>query len=313
MTALAGWQRKRAESGAGASSGFRRLIVSADDFGMSPGVNAAVIRAHREGILTQTSLLVNGRAAAEAVRLAKENPGLAVGLHLALVQAYPVSAPREVPLLMGRDGVMRTNPVWAGIRYFFTPGGREQVRREIEAQLARFHDTGLPLSHVDGHLTVHMHPLAVQILVELAERYRIRAVRLPNESLREALRFDRRHLLRKSFEATVFRGLGRWARPRFDAARIRYADRVVGMHQTGHVTEEYLLAFLPTVGPGLTEIYCHAGCSDDESRRWRPADYDPEGELAALLSPRVRGAIERFGIELTNFEKEAKAERPPGS
>ncbi len=282
-------------------SAQRRLIVAADDFGMSAGVNAGIVRAHRDGILTDASLMVNGQAFAEAVALARAHPALSVGLHLMLVQGRAAAPPHEIPLLAGADGRFGDHPIGAGMRYFFTPGVQSQLRREVIAQLDRFRATGLPLSHVDGHLTIHMHPVVLDILIDLRDRYGIRAVRLPREPLAPALRYDRRHLLRKLFEATAFNSLSRWALPRLARAGLRYPDRMFGLHQTGHVSEEYLLTVLADLPPGTNEIYCHPAVTDDEARRWRPADYASEQELAALTSARVRDAVERGGIELITY------------
>jgi hopanoid biosynthesis associated protein HpnK len=284
----------------------RRLIVAADDFGMSAGVNAGIIRAHRDGILTDASLMVNGQAFAEATALAHANPGLSVGLHLMLVQGRCAAPPDSIPLLADRDGVFGNAPVWAGMRFFFLPGVRAQLRREIEAQLDKFLSTGLPLSHVDGHLTIHMHPVVVDILIDVCQRYGIRAVRLPRESLTAALRYDRRHLLRKLFEAMSFHALSRWARPRLRRAGLCHPDRMFGLHQTGNVSEHYLLSVLEALPPGVNEIYCHPAVLDDEARRWRPPDYASEEELAALTSARVRGAIDRAGIELVTYHQLAQ-------
>ncbi len=277
-------------------SAARRLIVSADDFGMSAGVNAGIIRAHRDGILTDASLMVNGAGFADAVALARANPSLSVGLHLVLVQGRAAAAPAQIPLLADAQGMFGMNPVWNGVRYFFLPGVRAQLRREIAAQLDKFAATGLPLSHVDGHLTIHTHPAVLAILIEYAPRYGIRALRLPREPLGPALRYDRRHLVRKLFEGAAFTALSRRARPRLAAAGIRHPDRMYGLHQTGHVSEEYLLSLLPQLPPGVSEIYSHAALPDDEARRWRPPDYASEQELQALTSPRVRAALDASGI-----------------
>src|SRR6185295_14404925 len=137
----------------------RRLIIAADDFGMSAGVNAGILRAHRSGILGDASLMVNGAAFAEAVELARATPTLSVGLHLMLVQGRAALPAEEIPLLAGQDGLFGNAPIAAGFRYFFTPGVRAQLRREIVAQVEKFLATGLPLSHVDGHVTIHMHPV----------------------------------------------------------------------------------------------------------------------------------------------------------
>jgi hopanoid biosynthesis associated protein HpnK len=280
----------------------RRLIVAADDFGLSPGVNAGILRAHREGILTETSLMVRGAAVAAAVAMARATPTLGVGLHLTLVQGHCTAPPAEIPALAGPDGRFAEAPVLTGIRYFFAPGARAQLRREIVAQLDAFAATGLPLSHVDGHLTIHMHPIALAVLLDVAPRYGIRALRLPRDPLAAALRWDGRHAGRKCFEAAVFGALSGWARPRLARAGVHHPERMYGMHQTGQMTEAYLLHLIATLPPGTSELYGHpAATVDDEARRWRPADYASEAELAALRSPRVRAALEAAGIALIGY------------
>jgi predicted glycoside hydrolase/deacetylase ChbG (UPF0249 family) len=240
----------------------RRLIVSADDFGLSPGVNAGILIAHRDGILTDASLMVNGAARAEAVELARATPTLSVGLHLVLVQGRASAPPHAVPALVDRNGMFRNQPVLNGFRYFFTPGMRAQLEREIRAQLDTYAGTGLPLSHVDGHLNV-----------------------------------------RKVMESVTFRGLVRWALPRLRAHGMRYPDQMFGLHQSGHVTESYVLGVVAALPPGVTEIYCHASQVDVEARRWRPADYECEGELAALTSARVRAALDAQGVTRMSYRE----------
>jgi chitin disaccharide deacetylase len=279
----------------------KRLILCADDFGMSAGVNEGIIRAHRDGILTDTSLMVGGAAFAEAITLARNHPTLSVGLHLVLAQGRAVAAPDRIPSLVDADGMFSQDAVASGFRYFVAPGVRAQLRVEIAAQIEKFLTTGLPLSHLDGHMNVHMHPTVLAIILEMAERYGIRAVRLTREPLRPALRFDRRHAARKAREATIFNLLSRFAEGRFARAGIRHPRWMFGLHQTGHVTEAYLLDLQPLLRAGVTEIYCHPGLCDEESRRWRPPDYEPEEELAGLTSPRVRSSLTSFGIELTTY------------
>jgi hopanoid biosynthesis associated protein HpnK len=274
----------------------RRLIVSADDFGLSAGVNAGILTAHRDGILTDASLMVAGAACAEAVQLARATPTLSVGLHLVLVQGRASAPPQAVPALADHHGMFRNQPVLNGFRYFFTPGIRAQLEREIRAQLDTYAGTGLPLSHVDGHLNIHMHPTVLSILLELAPQYGIRALRLPREPLGTSLRLDGRARLRKVMESVTFRGLVRWALPRLRAHGMRYPDQMFGLHQSGHVTERYLLGVVAALPRGVTEIYCHASHVDAEARRWRPADYECEAELAALTSARVRAALEAAGV-----------------
>ena len=282
----------------------RRLIVSGDDFVAAPEVNAGIVRAHTQGILTGTSLMVTGDAATEAVAGARAHPRLAVGLHLVLAQGRPAAPAAEIPALVTRTGTFRRAPVLSGLRYAWawcTRVGRAQLHREIEAQLAAFAATGLTLSHVDGHMNMHLHPMVLPILIELAPRYRIRAVRVLREDLRDALRHDRRHLVRKAGEAAAFAVLARRATPRLAAAGILTADRVYGMHQTGHVDEAYLLALIAALPPGLSEVYCHPSQGRSPAMAPYQTGYDHAGELAALTSPRVRAAIDAAGVELVSY------------
>jgi len=282
----------------------RRLIVSGDDFGAAPEVNRAIVRAHREGILTSTSLMVTGAAAAEAVALARANPGLAVGLHLVLVQGTPAASREDIPHLVTAAGRFGDEPVSAGIGYAWQcvrGEGRVELRREVEAQLTAFAATGLPLAHVDGHLNMHLHPMVLAILIELAPRFGIGALRLSRESLGSALAFDASHLVRKLSEGVVFHALARWATPRLGGTGIRTADRVYGMHQTGHVDERYLLELIPRLPDGVSELYCHPSEGAPAGFAAHQPGYDNAGELAALTSPRVRKCIQDAGVELVSY------------
>jgi len=262
-----------------------------------------VLHAHRDGVLTDASLMVNGAAADDAIALARTAPHLSVGLHLVLAQGRATLPAREIPDLVDADGCFRNQPIGAALGYFFTPGVRAQVRREIAAQIEKFLAAGRPLSHVDGHVNIHMHPTILNILLEMADRYGIRALRLTVEPLRVALRLDGRHAARKIAEGLTFAALSSYARPRMDARGIRHPDRMFGLHQSGHLTESYLLRLLSSVESGVTEIYCHPAQIDAEVRRWRPADYESEAELAALTSPRVAERIRALGIERTSYRE----------
>lgn len=284
----------------------RRLIVSGDDFGAAPEVNRAIVRAHRDGILTSTSLMVTGAAADEAVALARENPRLAVGLHLVLAQGTPAAPPAAVPHLVTDAGVFGDQPVAAGIVYawqFWRGPGRVELRREVEAQLAAFAATGLPLAHVDGHLNMHLHPMVLAILIDLAPRYGIRALRLSRESLTDALRHDATHVLRKTSEGLVFRALSAWAAPRLRDAGLVSTDRVYGMHQTGHVDERYVLDLIGRLPEGVSELYCHPAEHTPTVFADHQPGYDNAGELAALTSDAVRRTVRDAGVELISYRE----------
>lgn len=272
-------------------AGGRRLVVGADDFGASSAVNHAVIRAFCEGVLTSTSLMVGAPAAEEAVALAREHPGLGVGLHLVLAQGRPLLERSVIPALLTRRGTFRDAAVPVGFRYYFHPGIRAQLRSEIAAQLDRFHSTGLPLSHVDGHLNLHLHPAVLPILCDLAHSARIRAMRLTRERLGLALRLDAHAAARKVAESIIFRALCCHAAPKLRRAGIAYPAEVFGLHQSGAVTEEYMLGVIAALGPGVSEFYCHPALDGAQGER----------ELSALTSPRVREALAHAGVELVTY------------
>ena len=283
------------------------LIINADDFGLSPGVNRAVIKAWREGILTSASLMAAGDAFDEAVALAGQNPGLQVGLHLTLVQGRAVLPPEEIPGLVDQSGNFTDNPVAAGLRYFFFKGLRHQLSREIEAQLRKVRDAGIPLSHVDGHLNIQMQPVVFDILMELAPRYGITSFRLTRERLTPASLRDGERLAGKRLDTFIFDRLAARNRPRLDRQGIWYAVEVKGLLNSGRMTEDYLLSALDETPPGVSEIYFHPGCLPCPEITRRMPEYRHEEELAALTSPRVKRAIGEMGIRLRNYRGEEKS------
>src|SRR5581483_6196132 len=144
---------------------MRNLIITADDFGAAPEVNEAVERAHRDGVLSAASLMVSGRAAADAVARARTMPNLKVGLHLVLVEGRPVLPASAVPDLVGPQGFFRTDMARAGAAMFFRPKVKAQLAREIEAQFAAFEATGLKLDHVNAHKHFHLHPTIAGLMI----------------------------------------------------------------------------------------------------------------------------------------------------
>ena len=154
--------------------------MTADDFGLADEVNQAVERAHVEGILTAASLMVGAPAATRAVELARRLPRLAVGLHLALVDAAPVLPPSAVPDLVDKHGRFRANMAFAGATIFFLPHVRKQMEAEVRAQFEAYRATGLALDHVNAHKHFHMHPSILSTILEMAKEFGVPAVALPS-------------------------------------------------------------------------------------------------------------------------------------
>ena len=226
---------------------MKNLIIDADDFGLSSGVNRAVIKGWREGILTSASLMATGDCFDEAVTLARQNPGMQVGLHLTLVQGRAVLPPTEIPGLVDVSGNFTDNPVAAGMRYFFRKGLRGQLRREIEAQLGKVRDAGIDLSHVDGHLNIQMQPVVFDILMDLAPRYGITSFRLTRERVTPALLAGGERTMGKWVDAFIFNRLSQRSRPYLDRQRISYTDEIKGLLNSGRMTESYILGIIDGV------------------------------------------------------------------
>jgi len=264
----------------------RRLIVNADDFGRSHSINEAVVHAHREGILTTASLMVSETGCDEAVELARENPRLGVGLHLTLVCGKSALPREKIPGLVNAHGEFFNNPVGVGMKFFFRPGLREQLRAEIHAQFQKFRATGLPLDHVNGHLHLHLHPTVFRLLMDDATTLGIRHLRLTRDCLSRSRRMARGRWFYRVLHAAIYEWLSRRARRPLQQRGIRYAQITFGLLQNARVDEAYLLKLLPELPAGDSELYSHP--SLDEFKH----------EFDALVSPRVKEQIEKLGIEL---------------
>lgn len=219
-----------------------------------------------------------------------------------LVCGKSVLPPSQIPHLVDTAGNFADSPLVAGLRYQFQPAAREELRQEIRAQLQKFRDSGLTLSHVDGHLHLHAHPVILRILVELSSEFDIRFIRLPSEELGMTLKLDRKNLLTKLVWSGVFGGLRRYGEGLLKSHGISFTDRVYGLLQTSNMSEEYLLGLIPQIQADLVEIYAHpAVINPGEPLNGTPGS--GEVELAALLSERVREMLNDNGFELTSYVK----------
>ncbi len=272
------------------SSPARRLIVNADDFGLSASVNTAVIQAHRNGILTTASLMVNESGFDEAVALARQNPRLGVGLHLTLLQGHASLSYEQIPGLVGPDGAFTHSPAGAGMKYFFKKSLRAQLQVEIRAQLKKFRETGLVPDHVNGHLHMHLHPVILPLLLQEVFLAGIRHVRLTRDSLRLSLRLSSGRWFYRLSHAVIFGILSRRAQSAFRPLSIRHTGKTFGLFQDSRMDENHVLQLLPLLPNGVSELYSHP--SLDRFRH----------ELEALTSPKVKGEVQRLGLELIRYQ-----------
>lgn len=267
----------------------RRLIINADDFGRSPGINAAVRRAHRDGILTTASLMVNEPACGDAVAIARDHPRLGVGLHLTLLCGRAALGPDRIPGLLEADGSFSSRPVATGLRYFARRGLRAQLKDEMAAQFERFHATGLPMDHVNGHLHLHLHPVVFDLLMEHADAWQIDRIRLTREPFWLDARIASGHWIQRASHAAIHHALAARAAGVLRRAELRHPRWVFGLLQNARVDEAYLCRLLPVLPAGDSELYSH------------PSVDEFPHELAALVSPRVKALIEALAIQTIRY------------
>ncbi|THC46332.1 hopanoid biosynthesis-associated protein HpnK [Massilia sp. Mn16-1_5] len=265
------------------------LIITADDFGLHESVNRAVLRAHREGVLSAASLMVGAPAAVDAISVARACPGLRVGLHLVLADGAAVLPPRRIRDLVDASGRFGTRMVRDGVRFFCLPRVRRQLAAEIRAQFEAFAATGLALDHVNAHKHFHLHPTVLSLILDIGREFGLRAVRLPYEA-----------------------GLPAWLRPcllllraRLRAAGIAHNDYLLGLRLSGRFDEEALLAALARLPPsGVGELYLHPALASGTAIAASMAGYRHADEFAALVSPRVaaaRASLRAGGVRFGGF------------
>ncbi|MDB6067276.1 MAG: hopanoid biosynthesis associated protein HpnK [Pedosphaera sp.] len=268
----------------------RRLIVNADDFGGSRFINQAVIQAHCEGILTTASLMVNEPGLEEAVLLARRHPRLGVGLHLTLSHGHSALAPEAIPGLVNPRGEFSDRPVSTGFRYFWNLDLYEQLRREVTAQFEKFRATGLELDHVNGHLHFHLHPAVFRILMDVAGAFGIRRMRLTRDPFWLNARIASGQWMYRGSHAFIYYCLSGRARGALQKRGIKHTKRVFGLLQNARVDETYITRLLPQLPAGDSELYSH------------PSLDEFKNEFDALVSARVKAAVQQNGIELIRYQ-----------
>jgi hopanoid biosynthesis associated protein HpnK len=240
--------------------------------------------------------MVGAPAAARAVELARRLPRLAVGLHLALVDAEPVLPPSAVPDLVDEHGRFRTNMARSGAAMFFLPHVRRQMRAEIRAQFEAFGATGLKLDHVTAHKHFHLHPSILSAVIEWAKEFGAPAVRAPIEPRSVLARVE---AAGPRLSALAHAPLARVQRARLRRAGIDAPDQVFGLAWSGAMTEERLSGLIAHLPEAITEIYTHPATSS--AFAGAASGYRYEEELAALTSPELRRQIAAAGVASGGF------------
>lgn len=287
---------------------MKNLIVNADDFGWTEGVNRGIAEAHRHGIVTSTSLLANGPAFREAVEMAKSLPNLGVGVHLNLSNGVPLAARGKVRSLVNGSGEFEGGPESLLLKIATRGLALTEVELEWDAQIHRIRDVGISPTHVDGHKHVHMLPGLFEIALRLAKRHGISAIRISHESsqLRAALAAggtpSSAVVLKQGVQARGLKLLARDARRQVERAGISSADYFCGIAHTGELTKEGVMRFLHALPDGTTELMCHPGYADDSLRTTATRlQHSRQTELEILTDTGVRNVVASQGIRLIDY------------
>jgi hopanoid biosynthesis associated protein HpnK len=268
-----------------------RLIINVDDLGWSRGVNDAVCALYDEGVITSTSLMVAAPAAGDAVRRVRTRPGLAVGLHLALVCAPSLLPPATLPRLTGGHGPLSDRHLAAAARCTLDPAARRDLEREVLAQLQAFARLGLGWSHLDFHLHFSLTPVVFRTALRLGAAYPFIGLRVPEDDYALYRTLDPVDALRKPLLAASFSVLCSAQRRALRATGLRTTRRCYGLFRSGRLDAEYLSRLVYGMPDGDLELHCHPDLSTPGGR----------AEFEALRSRRFQNALRERGVVLATY------------
>lgn len=268
----------------------KRLIVSGDDFGLDPAINAGVVAAHRQGLVTSASVVVCGDAFDDAVRLARETPSLDLGVHLTLVEEKPVLPAADLPTLAPGGRFPKKWPALFA-RLIARRIRLDEVERELGAQIARARDAGLAITHVDSHQHAHFFPGVAEIVVRVAVTHGVGAIRAGERVVPGGTRFS-------LLLGPLGRRLRRLARER----GMKSPDTLLLPAPSGRVSASQLAELVRALPAGVTELAIHPGTDQQAlDARYPGWSFAWEQELDAARSPEVRRALEVSGATPCRF------------
>ena len=282
-----------------------QLIVNADDFGLTPGVNRAIVEAHQRGIVTSATLMANGAACDDGMRLSRENPGLDVGCHVVLMDGEPVLPPGDVSSLVPDGRAFRAD--FASFAFSAMRGqiNLDHIEREATAQIRKLQDAGIAVSHFDTHKHAHMLPMVLRPLLRAAKICGVRAIRnpfVPVRPLAYAHLFRRPKLWTRYTEVKLLRGWHDAFRRIVADAGMRTTDGSFGVLSTGALDPQLFQAIVGCIPEGTWEFVCHPGYNDADLDRVRTRlRASRVMELDVLTSPEARAALAARSVRLAKF------------
>jgi hopanoid biosynthesis associated protein HpnK len=288
--------------------GMKRLIVNADDFGLTEGVNRAVIEGHVHGIITSTSLLANGVAFDSAVTMSKSYAQLGVGVHLNLTDGRPVSVPSEILSLLNSQKLFVSGAVRQAKRILTGRANLSEVEREFRSQIEKARAAGVRITHLDGHQHLHLLPPIVDIVINLAREFGIGAIRCSAERPVEVLQLMGRNrsssaeVLKQFLTGRALAVLSSNMRQRLCRAGLKCPDHFYGLTQTGFLDATAVQKILQHLSQGTSELMCHPGYVDaDLANTLTRLLGQREKELRALTNPAVKRLVTEQTIQLVNY------------
>lgn len=284
---------------------MRRLIVNADDFGFTSGVNRAIVEGHTRGVVTSSTLMANGPAFVQATQLASSLPNLSVGCHVVLIDGIPVTQADHLRSLTNSNSQFRD-----GLKSFVARAiaGRlasEEIATEALAQIRKIQNAGITVSHFDTHKHTHLFPKVLRPLLRAAASCGIRAVRNPfgpRLPLRSSQLLARPSLWTRYLEVRLLRTFAGKFREAVRGEGFITPDGTLGIEVTGTLDENLFLAIARSIPEGTWEFVCHPGYNDADLQRSKTRLRESrEMELRALTLPAAREMLAQQGIELISY------------
>ena len=286
---------------------MKRLIVNADDFGFTAGVNRAIVEAHTRGVVTSSTLMANGHAFAEAAQLAASLPHLSVGCHIVLIDGEPVLDAEQIPSLNtpGPSPHFRDGLKAFAARAIAGRMNAEEIAAEATAQIRKIQSAGIPVSHFDTHKHTHIFPKILRPLLRAAASCGVHALRNPfgpRFPLRSSQLLARPNLWTRWAEVGVLRRFAGSFSRAVDREGFITTDGTLGIEVTGALDETLFHAIARSIPEGIWEFVCHPGYNDADLQAVRTRlRQSREAELRVLTLPAARGVLFQEGIELISY------------
>ena len=280
----------------------RRLIINADDFGLTSGVNRGILESHTNGVVTSTTLMACGAKFDEAVALAKEAPRLSVGCHAVLVDGSPALNASQVTSLIVSHHPPRFRESLMTFACLVSAGrlDQAQIEAEVTAQIKKLQAAGIPVSHVDSHKHTHMFPAVLRGVLRAANNCGIRAMRNPFEPLVFASLLH----WKRQFQLRLLQSLRARFQGMLAEAGVATPDGCVGIAATGGLTLQTFQSLLHNLPQGTWEFVSHPGYNDPDLDRVKTRlRASREEEMKILTSPDTREALQRENIELISYRE----------